>query len=72
MKESAVLFACFALKECYAKKAAILKFQKRSLAAVYEVFKGFGALCARRNLFIGGFYWGLGDFLLEQAVEFFT
>lgn len=45
---------------------------RRSLAAVYEVFKGSGALCARRNLFIGGFYWGLGDFLLEWDVEFFT
>ena len=29
---------------------------RRSLAAVYEVFKGSDALCARRNLFIGG--WG--------------
>lgn len=29
---------------------------RRSSAAVYEVFKGSGALCARRNLFIGG--WG--------------
>ena len=29
---------------------------RRSLVAVYEVFKGSDALCARRNLF----YWGLG------------
>ena len=29
---------------------------RRSLAAVYEVFKGSDALCARRNLSIGG--WG--------------
>ena len=28
----------------------------RSLAAVYEVFKGSDALCARRNLSVGG--WG--------------
>lgn len=27
---------------------------RRSLAAVYEVFKGSDALCARRNLFVGG------------------
>jgi hypothetical protein len=26
MKKSAALFACFAFKECYAKKDAILKF----------------------------------------------
>jgi len=26
MKEFAALFACFAFKECYAKKDAILKF----------------------------------------------
>lgn len=24
------------------------------------------------GVFIGGFYWGLGDFLLEWGVEFFT
>ena len=41
---------------------------RRSLAAVYEVFKGSDALCARRNLF----YWGLGDFLFRWGVEFFT
>ena len=29
---------------------------RRSLAAVYEVFKGSDVLCARRNLFVGG--WG--------------
>ena len=45
---------------------------RRSLAAVYEVFKGSDALCARRNLFIGAFYWGLGDFLFGWCVEFFT
>ena len=46
---------------------------RRSLAAVYEVFKGSGALCARRNLFCwGGGYWGLGDFLFGWGVEFFT
>ena len=45
---------------------------RRSLAAVYEVFKGSDALCARRNLFVGGFYWGLGDFLFGWGVEFFT
>ena len=38
---------------------------RRSLAAVYEVFKGSDALCVRRNLFIGGFYWGLGDFFVR-------
>lgn len=27
---------------------------RRSLAAVYEAFKGSDALCARRNLFVGG------------------
>lgn len=27
---------------------------RRSLAVVYEVFKGSGALCARRNLFVRG------------------
>lgn len=27
---------------------------RRSLAAVYEVFKGSDALCARRNLFVRG------------------
>lgn len=41
---------------------------RRSLAAVYEVFKGSDALCARRNLFC----WGLGDFLFGWGVEFFT
>ena len=33
---------------------------RRSLPAVYEVFKGSDALCARRNLFCWGFllgYW---------------
>ena len=45
---------------------------RRSSAAVYEVFKGSGALCARRNLIYWGFYRGLGDFLLEWGVEFFT
>lgn len=45
---------------------------RRSSVAVYEVFKGSDVLCARRNLSVGGFYWGLGDFLLEWGVEFFT
>lgn len=39
---------------------------RRSLAAVYEVFKGSGALCARRNLFIGV----LGDFCLGGVLSF--
>ena len=44
---------------------------RRSLAAVYEVFKGSGALCARRNLFVGGGLLGIGDFLFGWGVEFF-
>ena len=32
---------------------------RRSLAAVYEVFKGSDALCARRNLFCWGFGFSL-------------
>ena len=45
---------------------------RRSSVAVYEVFKGSGALCARRNLFVGGFIGVLGDFLFGWGVEFFT
>ena len=33
---------------------------RRSLAVVYEVFKGSDALCARRNLFYWGFLLGIG------------
>lgn len=37
--------------------AMCLARSRRSLAAVYEVFKGSDALCARRNLFVGGLGW---------------
>ena len=45
---------------------------RRRLAVVYEVFKGSDALCARRNLSVGGFIGVLGDFLFGWGVEFFT
>lgn len=48
---------------------------RRSLAAVYEAFKGSDALCARRNLFVGGrgglnHAWNyLGVLVLTQVTE---